>query len=204
MLDERDQGTFRRLAVFAGGFGPVAAGQIGSDEAGVQRLVRRSLVRSERLSDGSQRFSLLETLRDFAAEELAQTAEAPVARLAHARYFASLAQEIFVGLRGEQQTTWAARAQQDHDNFRAALRYAIDQDNGDLAVELAGGLWWFWYRQGFMSEGRRWLAAAFACSAGTDPVCQADPGQCRRRRAMAGNGGGSVATEQGEFARAWG
>ncbi len=203
LLDERDQGNFRRLAVFAGGFGPVAAGQIGSDEAGVQRLVRRSLVRSERFSDGSQRFSLLETLRDFAAEELAQTAEAPVARLAHARYFASLAQEIFVGLRGEEQLAWAARAQRDHDNFRAALRYAIDQDNGDLAVELAGGLWWFWYRQGFLSEGRRWLAAAFACSAGTDPVCQADPVQYRRRRAMAGNGGGSMATEQGDFATAW-
>jgi len=104
---------------------------------------------------------------------------------------------------GDEQPRWAAQAQQDHDNLRAALHYALEQDNGDLAVEIAGGLWWFWYRQGFMSEGRRWLAAAFACTAGRDPVCQADPVRHRRRRAQAANGAGSMATEQGDFAVAW-
>lgn len=156
LLDPADRQGFHELGVFAGG-GTVAAAQAVArvDAAALARLARANLVRVE---DG--RVHLLETLRAFTREQLADEGHLDAARTAHARYYAAFAQEVFAGVLGEEQAAWMARARADHDNCVAALRWALDEEDGDTAIAIGGGLWWFWYRRGLFSLGRELLAAA--------------------------------------------
>jgi tetratricopeptide (TPR) repeat protein len=78
----------------------------------------------------------------------------------HAAYYARFAQRVFAGLNGEEQAAWMAWAVADHDNCLAALRWALAAGDGETAVAIAGGLWWFWYRRGYFELGRELLAAA--------------------------------------------
>lgn len=155
-LPLEDQNAFARLGVFTGGCTADAALSVsGADEAVLARLIRASLTQ---ISDG--RVSLLETLRAFAREALAATDDLEACQQAHARYYAGFAQQVFAGLRGDDQASWMARALADHDNCLAALRWALAEEDGDTAVAIAGGLWWFWYRRGLFALGRGLVTAA--------------------------------------------
>lgn len=200
LLAADQRAVFLKLGVFVGGCTPAAAAAVcdASDEI-LASLASASLLRLEDGANGP-RVMLLETLRAYALEQLAVAGQLTAAQEQHARFFAGLAQEIFEGVRGEEQAAWLARARAEHDNFRAGLRIALDQAKGDLAVQIAGGLWWFWYRQGFLHEGRAWLDASLRCASET-----AAPGQAslrKRQRAIALNGAGAMATEQGDFVAA--
>lgn len=156
LLDPADRQAFHVLGVLAGG-GAVAAAQAvaGIDAAALARLARANLIRME---DG--RVHLLETLRAFACEQLAAEGRLEAARTAHARHYAAFAQEVFAGVLGDEQVVWMARARADNDNCVAALRWAMDAGDGDTAIAIGGGLWWFWYRRGLFDLGRELLAAA--------------------------------------------
>ena len=144
------------------------------------------------------RLSLLETLRTFAVDQLVVQGELAAVQSRHAAYFAAYAQEIFTGLLGEEQALWMQRALREQDNLRAALRFALHDQQGETAVALASGLWWFWNRQGLLREGSAWLEASLNC-----PTRETPPGdRYRQQRARALNGAGSLATEQGDFASA--
>jgi len=125
-------------------------------------LVDKSLVMAEASPDGSIRYRMLETLREFALERLADSGEAEAARRRHARYFLELAEQSETELKGPRQAQWAETLEEDHDNLRAALGWAIEQGEAETALRLGGALWLFWEVRGHVGEGRRWLDRALA------------------------------------------
>lgn len=156
LLSPNARAAFLRLGVFVGGGTTHAAAAVaGADTALLTQLTRANLII---VADG--RFSLLETIRSFAAEGLNAVGDLPAALRAHAAYFQQLSQDVFVGLNGDDQATWMARALAEQDNCLAAVRWAIAEGEGDIAIATAGALWWFWYRRGLFTLGQELLAAA--------------------------------------------
>ncbi len=153
-LTPEQQTAFYRLGAFTGGCTEDAARAVAAPDPGLLTdLARASLIH---LREG--RVTLLETLRTYAYEHL--LAHAPDAQAEHARYYAAFAAEVFPGVLGDEQAAWMQRALTDHENCLVALRWALRHARGDIAVPLAGGLWWFWYRQGWFTLGREMLTAA--------------------------------------------
>jgi predicted ATPase/transcriptional regulator with XRE-family HTH domain len=143
-------------------------------------------------------FAMLETVREYAQEQLAAQGELEAARRAHAHYFLTLAERAKPQLVGRAQRVWFFRLEREHDNLRAALRWLFDQDTPaerEVGLRLAGALAEFWLRRGYNMEGRRWLEEALArvpAEAGADPAV--------RTRALLE--AGPVFALQSEFARA--
>ncbi len=195
LLSADEQTLFARLAVFAGGCTPeavaaVCAEGLLSDSLDLLgSLLDKSLV--QRQDDGAApRFLLLETIREYAAERLAERGAATV-RQHHAAYYAAFAAEAESHLRGTQQKHWLERLDQEHDNLRAALGWALGSGAGELAQNIAGALWWFWSSRGYLSEGRGWLAQALA--AAPEPTAA---------RALATLAAGTLARTHADYAEA--
>ena len=108
-------------------------------------------------------------------------------------YFLALAEAAEPALTGPEQAAWLARLEEEHDNLRAALGWALASGDAETALRLAAALWRFWEVHGHLSEGRRWLAAALR-TGGT--------GAMRALRARALRGAGLLATWQGDYAAA--
>ena len=106
------------------------------------------------------RYSLLESIRDFALERLAEAAELDAAGRTHASYYLALAERAEPELTGRGQRTWFLRLERAHENLRAALRWLFDHDEGERALRLATALGYFWEARGYMAEGRRQLDEA--------------------------------------------
>ncbi len=185
LLPPEMQAAFARLGVFVGGCTEDAARVV----AGAGTTALTGLARANLIQLGDGRVHLLETLRAFALEQLAETGDLPGDAASHARYYAVFAQEVFAGLRGDDQATWMARAVADHDNCLAAARWALAQGDGDTAVAITGGLWWFWNRRGYFALGRELLTAALALPS-TDAL----------QRANALNGAASFCLAQEDYA----
>jgi predicted ATPase/class 3 adenylate cyclase len=152
LLAEEEQALFASLAVFVGGFTLEAAEAVCDAEVDVlASLVEKSLVRHS-----GERYTMLETVREFARE---QSALAP-GNLddRHAAYYLALAEEAYVA-RLENETPVAARLTSDHDNFRAAIDYLQGANPRD-ELRLTGALGWFWRGRSHMAEGRIRLTAA--------------------------------------------
>jgi predicted ATPase/class 3 adenylate cyclase/Tfp pilus assembly protein PilF len=200
LLDEGEQVLFGRLAVFSGGRTLEAIEAICDAEGdlpmdafeGVASLLDKSLMRQEEGPDGEPRFVMLETVHEFAREKLGQSAEAEQIKRVHAEYFLTLAEEAYRELKGANQLEWLERLEAEHDNMRAALSWALERKEEELALRLGGALWWFWSMHGYYSEGRRWLEAALAIEGRESPEV----------RAMALTGVGSLAFDQGDLDRA--
>ena len=143
LLSASEQRLLARLAVFAGGCTLAAAEEVcagGSiDSADVfallANLVDRSLVVTEE-QDGETRYQLLETIREFAQGHLEGADEPGEIRARHARYFAGWAETASHGLRGPAEAAWSRRVARDHENLRAAMAYAIESDDADIALRL--------------------------------------------------------------------
>lgn len=197
LLDDDDRTLFRRLAVFAGGFSLAAAETIvGSDLDvldGLDRLVNESLVIQVETASGDPRFRMLETIREYAAERLAESGEARPYQQAHADYCLALAEEAEPHLTGRDQAEWLARLATEHDNLRASLTWARDQAATEVFLRLAVALYHFWYLRGHLSEGRGWLESALAGSESLGMIPQ---------RAKGYNELGSLAYAQGDYAAA--
>jgi tetratricopeptide (TPR) repeat protein len=196
LLDAKEQRAFRWLSVFVGGSTLAAALAVLGPSASVDvldSLLSKSLLRQ---ADGgtTSRLLMLETIREFAWEQLAQGAEREAARRAHAAYCLALAEEAEPLLAGPDQKVWRQRLEFEQDNLRAALRWAIEEHASTEAQRLAGALRPFWFARGDWSEGRRWLEEALAIHPG-NPVAEAV-------RAKALYGAGKLARFQGDFARA--
>ena len=193
LLHDAERALFRRLSVFAGGFGLDAAEAVcaGADmeEADVMdvlsRLVDKSLVPPGDRSGGRTRYRLLETIREYAGEKLKEAGESPAIRRRHAEHYLRLAEVGEVALRGAGQSEWLRRLDQELDNFRAALAWAQDEDPGH-GLRLASALVVYWFTRGVVREGRDWLERFLA-------ICPADSPY----RAQALNGAGILATVQG-------
>ena len=173
LLSEEERVLFRRLSAFAGGFTLEAAEEVCRGDPiepaevleVLYRLVDKSLVMVvER--DRSARYRLLETVRQYGQERLAESGEAQRIRWRHAEHYLALAQAAEPELSGANQGAWLGRLEAEHGNLRTALRWAIERGETDLALRLCGAIGEFWYVRGHLSEGRRWLQSALALSGG--------------------------------------
>jgi len=116
----------------------------------------------------------LETLREYALEQLRLHGELDAARRQHAQYFCQLAGIANPLLRGPDEILWLDRLEANHDNFRAALAWSLDSPP-DLAtgLQLVGMLWWLWYVRSYMREGLDWLQQALAKAPNDLPALRA-------------------------------
>jgi len=199
LLGEEEKALFGRLSVFAGGRTLEAMEEICAPEGdldaleGVESLVGKSLLRQEEGVGREPRFVMLETIHEFAREKLRESGEAEEIRRLHAQYFVALAEEAGAELKGQDQLGWLERLEEEHDNMRAALSWALERGEADLALRLASALWWFWYVRGHLREGQRWHEAAVAGGQTSEsPVLLA--------KALTGSG--RLALEAGELEQA--
>ncbi|GAB2875248.1 BTAD domain-containing putative transcriptional regulator [Streptomyces mayteni] len=170
LLDGRERAVLRRVSVCAGGFdlaaaeavavGPgVAAGEIAGT---VAALADRSLLTPLADDGTSRRFRLLESVAAYARERLVEAGEADACARRHARHFAGLAREGDLRLRGPAQREWLRRLDAETANLRAALDWALERGEGDLALRQCGALGWYWFLRGRYREAHRSLGLALA------------------------------------------
>jgi predicted ATPase/class 3 adenylate cyclase len=161
LLDEPQRQLLARLSVFRGGWDLDAAEAVaGSDGAtsvdvldGLAALVDQSLVRSIDES-AAPRFDMFETIREFAEELLVAAGDAAATRETHARVFLGLAERLAPLLHGAGQREWLDHLEHDHDNLRAALSWATERPEPEMAVRLCYALWRFWQQRGYLEEAR--------------------------------------------------
>ena len=134
----------------------------------VAALVDKSIVFAS-FADGAARYDLLDTVREYVLERLAETGGLAAARTAHAAYFAELADDARSGLRGPDWLQWQRRLQRENDNFWAALATARDASASTLALRL-GTLGLYFALAERVSEGRRFLDLALAACDDDAPV----------------------------------
>src|SRR5439155_24360335 len=128
---------------------------------GMERLVDHSLVR--RVDQAEARFTPLETVREFALEELEASGELEVVQQRHLAFYLAWSEAAAPFLMSGQRRPWLDQFAVEHDNLRTALSSALAVPGGGAtARRLAAALFWFWYLRGHLSEGRRWLERALA------------------------------------------
>jgi predicted ATPase/DNA-binding SARP family transcriptional activator len=194
LLDGERQSLFARLAVFAGGFTLEAAEAVCADTSDLLDALGVLLDGSLLIhaDSGGRRFSMLDTIREYALGRLEESGGADDARGAHLDYFLGLAERADGELTGPNQRSWLHRLEAEHDNLRAAFAYAASLPDGNEAIRLASALRRFWRLHGHLADGRAMLEAALARESTVEPEL----------RAKALNGLGTLAGEQGDFAAA--
>jgi len=191
LLTQDERRLFDRLGVFAGGCTRDAAEDVAdADLDTLQALVEKSLLRH---SGG--RFWMLETIREYAVERLAESGAAPETRRRHADHFLAAAELAAPDLWGPRQDELLEQLERDHGNFRAALSWSIEAGESECALRLVGTLRTLWIKRGHLSEGRR---------AATDALALRDPRT--RARAAALVTASTLATLQGDWtaSKHWG
>lgn len=193
LLTVSEQVLFRWLAVFSGGFTLEAAETIGQAAAdacgehgapsildGIASLTDKSLLHWRGGPDRDGRLEMLETIREFAHEQLVVAGELDAARTAHAVYFAGFDERLDPNrvAPGELFDDRLWRIEVEYANFQTALTYLAEIGEGDGVLRLAGALSIFWHHRGNLAEGRRWLEWALTNTA--------DTATAERARALAG------------------
>ena len=219
LLGAAEQALFRRLGVFVGGAtleaieavcattsdeqratsGDAAghdAGAVGRSSLdvldGVESLVAKSLLRQEEGVVGEPRFAMLETIREYALERLAESGEEAATRERHLRHYLALAEEAAPRLMHGERGEWRERLDAEHDNVRAALAWSQRAGaDPETALRLAGAAYWVYHAVGSqLREGRDWLEGALALST---------PAQRGKARATALYAAGAMAWVQGDL-----
>ena len=158
LLAGEERTLFAQLAVFRGGCTLEAAEQVVDADLDVlQSLVEKSLLRHT-----DERFSMLETIREYGGERLDESGEAEELRRRHAEHFLALADKAVPEVIGGTPRAWLDRLEAEHDNLRSVLDRFQASGETQHALQLAGALWGFWQVRGHFAEGRRRLAAALA------------------------------------------
>ena len=197
LLSAEEQILFRGLAVFAGGFTFDSAEAVinGGEHVwldvfnGIDSLASKSLIRRESLDSDELRFGTLRIIREYALERLEENEESNEFHCRYTAYFMDLAVQLSEHIRGPEQTSWLLRLEREHDNVRAALRWASEHDPV-LFMQLCSALGPFWEYRSYLTEGRYWLELAL------DTVDDAPPEQ----RAKALDCAGVLARGQGDYA----
>jgi tetratricopeptide (TPR) repeat protein len=164
LLSPEEQAVFCRLGVFRGGFDLAAAeATVHGDPVDgwavfelLSELVSKSMVQ---VDGAGKRFRLLETLRQYALEQLQSEGESDQWRRRHAEYFTHCADEAYDALRDHRQAEWFDRLDTDHENYRAAIGWAIEAGETTLAARMARGIWWYWFARNEVVFGRATLTA---------------------------------------------
>ncbi len=170
LLTPDAQQLFRRLGILSGPWSLEAAHAVAADDEPhaatvelVGEIVDKSLV--ERTPGG--RYRLLETIREFAFEQLVLSGEAPLIGRRHRDWFLARARAEDARLRGpDQEEAWTS-LEQDHDNLRAAIRWSLDIGEADAALDLIASMACFWMVRGYWREGGRWFERAIEAEGST-------------------------------------
>lgn len=180
LLDEKQKALLCALSVFAGGWTLAAAEAVCASPDSLDdwevldvltALSDKSLVVAE-AREGATRYRLLETVRQYGRDRLAENRTAGPVRTRHRHYFLALAEEANPNLRGPAQKRWMDILECEHDNLRAALEWCQEDDTlenegasvspSEMGLRLANALWPFWQTRGHLSEGRQRCAAALS------------------------------------------
>jgi len=159
LLDEADRALFACLSVFVGGAGLDAIERVCGSEVGgdlldvVGSLVDKSLVRQREGHAGEPRFSMLETIREFAIERAVEAGRWGEVRGRHAELFVELAEAARDRVMGPEKRDWLDRLEEEHGNLRSAMSWAIETERADVAMRLGAALWRFWQMRGYLAEG---------------------------------------------------
>jgi predicted ATPase/serine/threonine protein kinase len=220
LLTEEERGLLRLLSVFSGGWTlDDAESVVGKDEGRrkkdesegsslhpqsrsafslspsevlhhLERLVDKSLVFMHDRGRET-RYGMLEVVRDYAFECLRESREEAWAARSHASVFLALAEAAVPEFTGPNAAAWLARLEYEHDNFRAALEWLLENDPSDC-LRLATLLRRFWFQHGHFAEGREWLKGAL----------ERNPTATVAMRMMALHSSGEMAHAQGDLAAA--
>jgi predicted ATPase/DNA-binding CsgD family transcriptional regulator len=190
LLTREEQALFRRLAVFVGGCTLEAAEEICQLDGGQPTTNDRAIVRSLDVLDGigslidkslmrqvegdgkdEAHYSMLETIREYALEQLEGRGLAEIIRDRHATYYVKLAEETEPLLTGATQTECLDKLEREHGNFRAALTWCQTSGNGaEMGFRLAGALARIWSLRDYLAEGRDWLQRTLAVPGAIEPT----------------------------------
>jgi predicted ATPase/DNA-binding winged helix-turn-helix (wHTH) protein len=201
LLSPAEQKLFRRLSVFVGGCnleGVEAVcdtkGDLNLDLLdGMASMVDKSLVQQVEPAKGESRFSMLETVREYALERLQANGEEAATRRAHAAYCLVLAEEEPTEQSGTEGPQWLESFVLEQDNFRAALEWLTETGDADWGLRLGTALFRFWEMCERLAEGRDSLDKLLKL------VGAAGPTKARARALFAA---GVLAGEQGDYAAA--
>lgn len=206
LLSAPERRLLYRLAVFVGSWTVEAAlaicgpgvGKQGDAISEVGRLllllVDKSLVTIHE-QKGTLRYHLSETIRQYALEKGQAQNKSATLSDRHLAYFLTWTETSARKLQSSEQALWLERIEQEHDNLRAALRWAMASHEVEAALRLSAALWHFWYARGYFHEGRGWLEQALALE-GTNQKSKSTV------YAAALNGAGGLAYAQGDYASA--
>ncbi len=179
LLNTKEQTLFRRLGVFVGGFDLAAVEAIGdwrletgnstvpvsnsrSPVSSLQSLIGKSLVRAETLTDGEQRFSLLETIREFALDQVRAHGEEEALRQRHYEIYLRHFRTADHHLRGPEVVLWFTRLQPEHDNLRSAIDWTLGKARYEDTAWLIIASIFYCRLRGHWYEELGWLQAVLA------------------------------------------
>lgn len=198
LLDETERALFRRLAIFVGGCTIESAeavcnvdGELGLDTLDtLASFVDKSLLRQSDGAAGEPRFRMLETIREYAFERLAESPDADLVRRRHRHHFGMVAKDAESQLIDASQATVLDTLEAEADNLRAAILRAAEDGRIELALDTAASLWRFWQQRSHLTEGRALLEGLLE---------RPDAAQWTKVRARAMGALGGVAYWQGDF-----
>ncbi len=182
LLDAAERALFRKLSVFAGAWTLADAGSVcavnGNDVlAMVESLLDKSLIRRLPGDDQVAEFSMLESLREFAAEQLTAHAETEESQTRHAEHYAGLAVQFESSIGQPEERAWILGVGRHHADLRAALDYCLGAGRDTWALWLATALGWYHYTHGDLDHGQALVEAVLSRTAnGLDPAAQSDDG----------------------------
>jgi predicted ATPase/class 3 adenylate cyclase len=174
LLQSPDQALFARLGVFVGGFTLANAESIANADGqldvftGIEALLNNSLLRPVESVTDEPRFDMLQTIRDYALDQLAQSGELAELRRIHAEQYANEVVVNWLHLYGPRAVERLAYLEEEHDNYRAAIAWGLEPGH-DIFVssQICVAHFWFWYRHGHLHEGREWAEKVVRATEGT-------------------------------------
>ena len=199
LLNPSERTLFHRLSIFGSSFSLEAAQEICTDTRLapidvidlLPALVEESLVTVDHAPTAT-RYRLLETISEYASEQLANAEETAPLQRSHGSYYLHLAEEAEPNLRTAKQHETAEMFEIEHDNFRQALRWAVDRRQTETAYRLTGALCRFWSDKFHTVEGLQWLAAVLDLDGPVDDSI----------RAKVLQGAGALASDQADQTKA--
>jgi predicted ATPase len=200
LLNEGEQRLFRRMSVFVGGCTMEAAEAVCNTShdldidlfEGLSSLIDKNLLQKADQTGAEPRFGMLETIREYALERLAESGEDSRVRRAHAAYSLVLAEEGNPELNSVDRAAWLTRCDVEIDNFRSALDWLFQNSDLEWALRLCMALFRFWDMREHFTEGRTRLEAALRL---------AGDGHLKERAKISGFLGALI-TSQGDYAAA--
>jgi len=164
LLNQDEKILYARLSVFVGGFTFEAAEAVCNVDGkldileSLTSLVNNSLLRQEETADNEPRFGMLEIIRSYALERLAESGELETLRAQHAQYFGdAVINQIGFNIYSADAVRWLNWLEREHDNIRATLAWSLTSLQGiELGAGMVSILFWFWYRRGYFIEGVMW------------------------------------------------